>query len=68
MKRKIQATGVRTNHTILNQQVQTCFVCKKSGHIAQVYRCYKRKSMPQDNVIDEPFLVMIINDQYRSKC
>ena len=50
------------NHQAQNQQVQEkgpCFVCGKSGHIAQFCRFQKRGPNPQENVIEEPFVAVI---------
>ncbi|KAH0654679.1 hypothetical protein KY289_032357 [Solanum tuberosum] len=50
------------NNQAQNQQVQDkgpCFVCGKSGHIAQFCRFRKRGPNPQANVTEEPFVAVI---------
>ena len=52
----------KKNNQAQNQQVQekgSCFVCGKSGHIAQFCRFQKRGSNPQANVTEEPFVAVI---------
>ena len=44
-----------------NQQVNACFVCGKSGHIARFYKFRKHGSIPQANVIEEPLVAIITN-------
>ena len=38
---------------------KSCFVCGKSGHIAQFCKFWKRESIPQANIIEEPLVAMI---------
>ena len=38
---------------------RSCFFCGKSGHIARFCKFWKRKSVPQANVIEEPLVAMI---------
>ena len=46
-----------TKHKINNKG--PCFVCGKSGHIAQFCRFWKRGPNPQANVTEEPFVEVI---------
>ena len=39
-----------------NQQVNACFACGKSGHIARFCKFQKHESIPQANVIEEPLV------------
>ena len=44
-----------------NQQVIACFICSKSGHIAQFCKFQKHGPVPQANVIKELLVAMITN-------
>ena len=44
-----------------NQFNRSCFVCGKSGHIAQFCKFRIRESVPQANITKEPLVAMITN-------